>query len=39
VEARCRSDYNINAFELQAMEEMVKRVYEVLENPFLCPQQ
>ncbi|MGN6212717.1 HEPN domain-containing protein [Parafilimonas sp.] len=39
VEARYRGDYNVNAFEVKTMEEMVKRVYEVLENPFVCPQQ
>lgn len=30
VEARYRSDYNVNSFELAAMEEMVKRLYGLL---------
>jgi HEPN domain-containing protein len=35
VEARYRSDYNVNAFELQAMEEMVKRVCGLLKEVIL----
>ncbi len=35
VEARYRRDYNVNSFELSAMEEMVKRVYRVLKEVIL----
>ena len=35
IDVRYRNDYNVNAFEITAMEEMVKRVYEMLKEVIL----